>query len=1095
MRRWLLLSLLLSSLVQADKIPSPKEFLGHDVCEDYYLANYQELTAYWNELDKRSDRLSVESIGKTEDGRDQLMCVITDPGNRRNLQSYRKASERLARAKDFKNDDDARNFARKQKAIIWIDGGLHASEVLVAQQLIEMAYRLTTAQDAETKRILMDCVILLAHANPDGHDWVADHYMRRSDPKTRSAAGLPFLYQKYCGHDNNRDFYANNMAETRNINRILYSTWYPQIVYNHHQSAPAGTIMFVPPFRNPFNYHMDPMTAIATDLVGTHMHQRMIAEGKAGTAMRGSTLYSTWWNGGLRTTTYFHNMIGILTETWGSPNPGLLPFVQRFQIPSTDVPFPVEAGKMWHLRDSLEYEISANYAILDYASRYRERLLFDFYRAGRNSIERGSKDTWSRYPSRLTAGGAESLKKAENRDARMYVIPSNQPDFPTACKFVEKLMQCGIEVERIVDSGTSVSGVESGEFRVVTSASSGTGVPPVRTTSVPGLESGRQDRDDPATHDRDGHATWPVGSFVIRCDQAFRPHILDMFEPQDHPNDFQYPGGPPIPPYDNAGYTLAYQMGVRFYRVLENVLVLTERVIEVPRIAKFGAQETPTRIIFPSGELSAFAAVNVALKQGLHVTDARAFDPTIRGAKGWLNVFGESSALKKYVDNLKGGSVGALFEYCGTESPEAKLESERYFALISARDKAQPWPNPIGEQSPEVALMKKPRVALWDRYGGSMESGWTRYVLEQFAFDFDVVFPPDLDMGDLNSKYDCIILPNLAVPGPGGRVVGTGPGGETGEDDPEPSLFPRETVGDGSLAGVRVGPWLPSQWISGLDSPSPLEREQGSPVSETLSLPKGEGRGWLVPRGEGWLPTSFASFEQGVIASHPSSPSPFSPGRREGEAGAAFQGGGGAQPQSLAQDPTIPYFYRRRIGTIGEKTIKELRKFVENGGHLLCIGSSSINIARQLKLPVESALVDDKGVALPNTKFYIPGSVLKMKLNPGPLTRGMEDYVDAMFDESPAFRIAPPPTPLPATQGIRGEGEPLVVSFFDTDRPLRSGWAWGQETLKGTASVVDVPLGKGRVVLYGPEILFRAQSHGTFKLLFNAIFRSANGNR
>ena len=124
--------------------------------------------------------------------------------------------------------------------------------------------------------------------------------------------------------------------------------------------------------------------------------------------MRGSTLYSTWWNGGLRTTTYFHNMIGILTETWGSPNPGPLPFVQRFQIPSTDVPFPVEAGKVWHLRDSLEYEISANFAILDYASRYRERLLFDFYRAGRNQIEMGSRDTWSRYPARIAAGGAEA---------------------------------------------------------------------------------------------------------------------------------------------------------------------------------------------------------------------------------------------------------------------------------------------------------------------------------------------------------------------------------------------------------------------------------------------------------------------------------------------------------------------------------------------------------------------------------------------------------------------------------------------------------------------------------------------------------------
>jgi len=124
-----------------------------------------------------------------------------------------------------------------------------------------------------------------------------------------------------------------------------------------------------------------------------------------------------------------------------------------------------------------------------------------------------------------------------------------------------------------------------------------------------------------------------------------------------------------------------------------------------------------------------------------------------------------------------------------------------------------------------------------------------------------------------------------------------------------------------------------------------------------------------------------------------------------------------------------------------------------------------------------------------------------MKLNPGPLTLGMEDSVDAMFDNSPAFRLNEDrpldekrPSP-PDGVTAPGVGVPVgaarVVAFYDTDKPLRSGWAWGQEVLKGAAAVVDVPLGKGQVVLYGPEILFRGQSYGTFKLLFNAIFRSA----
>lgn len=876
MRRFLVLSgILLPAVSLAAKIPSPKDFLGHDVCEDYYLANYTELTNYWKELDRVSDRLTVESIGQTEEGRPQYMCVITDPSNRGALEAYRKGSERLARANTFKNDEDARNFAKKQKAVIWIDGGLHASESLVAQQLIEQAYQLVSRNDEENRRILKDCIILLVHANPDGNDLVANWYMRKPKPEDRSLAGLPVLYQKYIGHDNNRDFYGCNMAETRNINNQLYNVWYPQIVYNHHQSAPAGTIMFVPPFRNPFNYHMDPIVEIGTDLVGTHMHRRMIANGLPGTAMRGSTLYSTWWNGGLRTTTYFHNMIGILTETFGSPTPTQVPFTNRFQIPTTDVPMPVDAG-IWHFRQSLAYEIDANYAILDFASRYRERLLFDFYKAGRNQIDRGSKDNWTRYPSRITALGAEALKKPDLRDARTYVLPSDQPDFSAALKFVERLALTGIEV---------------------------------------GILKEKTDK-------------WPAGSFVVRSDQAFRPHILDMFEPQDHPNDFQYPGGPPIPPYDSAGYTLAYQMGVKFDRVLDPVKLDTK------------PYELETR------------------------TGSAKFNQNDKGVE--LRNIDVKGALPR--------SDSFSYLLLNDGSSNASVDEKNFY--LAQPDKGQPY--------------RRPRIALWDRYGGSMESGWTRWILEQFDFKFDVIFAPGLDWGDLNSKYDCIIFPDGAIPAAGGgaRNPGAGGGGETG------------------------------------DQPLPV---------------------------------------------------------------AMLQGG---QGNSLADDLTIPYMYRRRIGNISAKTIANLREFVENGGHVLCIGSSALNIARRFDLPIESALVDDKGANLPNTKFYIPGSILKMKLNKGPLTAGMGDYVDVMFDNSPAFTL---PDSFPATAlGTPPEkviGEPQIAGFYDTDKPLRSGWAWGQEVLKSKIGVADIPVGKGRVVMYGPEILFRGQSWGTFKLLFNAIVR------
>ena len=205
--------------------------------------------------------------------------------------------------------------------MIWIDGGLHATEVLGAQQLMETIYQFVSKNDEETLRILRDVIILASHANPDGMELVSDWYMRNADQKQRSTGALPRLYQKYVGHDNNRDFYMMNQPESTNMNRILYREWFPQIMYNHHQTGPAGTVMFSPPFRDPFNYVFDPLVVNTLDQVGAAMHTRFDAEGKPGVTTRSGSNYSTWWNGGLRTMAYFHNQVGLLTETIGNPTP------------------------------------------------------------------------------------------------------------------------------------------------------------------------------------------------------------------------------------------------------------------------------------------------------------------------------------------------------------------------------------------------------------------------------------------------------------------------------------------------------------------------------------------------------------------------------------------------------------------------------------------------------------------------------------------------------------------------------------------------------------------------------------------------------
>ena len=381
------------------EVTTPEEAFGFQIGADYQLATYAQLTGYWQTLARESDRMRLESIGQTAEGRDQWMAIITSPENHRLLDRYQEIAQRLARAEGL-SDDEARALAAEGKAVVWIDGGLHATEVLGAQQLIELVYQMVSGTDPETLRFLDDVILLAVHCNPDGHDLVADWYLREPDPEQRTTRGLPRLYQKYVGHDNNRDFYMSVQPETTNMNRVLYREWFPQIVYNHHQSGPAGAVLFAPPFRGPFNYVYDPLIPLGLDLIGASMHSRFAVEGKPGATMTRGGTYSTWWNGGLRTTPYFHNMLGLLTEMIGNPTPIEIPFLPERQLPSVDTPYPL-APQPWHFRQSIEYSMSANRAVLDVASRHREQFLFNIYRMGRNSIERGSQDTWTTSPSRV----------------------------------------------------------------------------------------------------------------------------------------------------------------------------------------------------------------------------------------------------------------------------------------------------------------------------------------------------------------------------------------------------------------------------------------------------------------------------------------------------------------------------------------------------------------------------------------------------------------------------------------------------------------------------------------------------------------------
>jgi hypothetical protein len=186
------------------QITSPREHFGFSIGDDYHLATYTQFDDYWHKLAAESPRMVLEDIGPTAEGRRQLMAIVTSPDNHQNLDRYRDISRRLALAEGL-TDEEAQELAKQGRAVVWIDGGLHGSEVLGAHQLIEMSYQMVSRTDEETMRFLDNVIVLLTQANPDGMEIVSGWYMRETDPTKRSTDDLPRLYHKYVGHDNNRD--------------------------------------------------------------------------------------------------------------------------------------------------------------------------------------------------------------------------------------------------------------------------------------------------------------------------------------------------------------------------------------------------------------------------------------------------------------------------------------------------------------------------------------------------------------------------------------------------------------------------------------------------------------------------------------------------------------------------------------------------------------------------------------------------------------------------------------------------------------------------------------------------------------------------
>jgi len=646
---------------------SPEEFLGHKVGADRKLADYNQILAYFERLDKESGRISVLTIGKTTLGKPMIMAVITSEENMARLKTYREITKRLRDARGL-TTEEAKRLSKEGKVIIMITCSLHSSEIAASQMAMELAHKLVTGQvSLDVDRVLKEVIVLLVPTtNPDGHQMVTDWYRKYVGTKYEGGR-MPWLYHHYAGHDNNRDWFMLNLAETKAITKVLYHDWIPQIHIDEHQMGETDARLFVPPFMDPPNPNVHPLLWQGVGLCGMSMAYDLQKNDFKGVVY--GREYTGWWDGACDNTGWLHNTICLLSEmasvNIASPiyvDPTELPKLnieKRMQLPD---PWP---GGWWRLRDIVDYELSFSLSLIKTAFLHKEDFLYNFYKMCRDSIE-----------------------KTEEEQPFAFVIPKTQHDYPSMLRMLDILMSGGAEIHKAKEDFVA-----------------------------------------------DGK-TYPAGSFVVLMSQPYRPYVQTLLEKQKYPDMRLYPGGPPIPPYDTAGWTFPLQMGVRCDRIHNPFKTNLTKLEKVLYSSMPPPQKNSSFIVLDSRLNNSYSIV-------FHL---------IKDKEDKVEIYRSKDIIKKDGFNVAAGS----FLIKNTPHIQAVIPGllEKWHVKAYVLESVNEIPK---------TLLKKHRVGLYQSWRSNMDEGWTRYVFDDMEIPFVTLHNKDFKATkkskvNLNSKFDVIVF-------------------------------------------------------------------------------------------------------------------------------------------------------------------------------------------------------------------------------------------------------------------------------------------------------------------------------------------------
>jgi hypothetical protein len=675
-----ILTLFLLTAVAAAQaqIPTPESVLGFEPGADFELATYEQSVDYFHQLASASDRITMIRVGRTSEGRDWWAALVSSPENLATVEKYRDVADQLAHPADL-TDTAARDLARQGKAIVDISGGLHASEVAGAQHMIGLAYELVTSEEPRIAAIRDNVISFLwPSLNPDGQTMVADWYASNVGTSFE-VAPMPQLYQKYIGHDNNRDGYMLNMVESRVLARV-WQNWDPQVIHVHHQSSPFPTRIWLPPFAEPIATEAPPLMSRTVNTIGMTIAQMLESQGLPGAVHMG-TGFDAWYPGYVDYLPLMQNQAAYWTETalyrYATP---YFYTLQDFPAGRRDLrveslyPSPWQGG-WWRLADAVEYMHVSSIAVLDYAAKYREDLLYNRYQSGRDQI--------------ATFGGSNPTAYFVHQDQRDPVAP---------VEMLRRLAYNGLRIYQLTDPVTQ----------------------------------------EGLTH--------PAGTWVLPMDQEFAALARQILGVQTYPDLREYPEGPPEQPYDAAGWTLPYQMGVD---VIEASGPLDPEVRAAMQLVQGEALPWDTEGLDPSpfdrvtgvGFDSHPVAAGIVPPKGSISGSGSALilDPSQNNTFRALNQAWDLGATVRAGDGM--------YQITGiSESDRTQIVQD--YALRATRGRAS------------GVEVDRPRLGMYRPWSPSMDEGWTRWLLEQYGYEFVNLRDSDIHAGDLRARFDVILLPS-----------------------------------------------------------------------------------------------------------------------------------------------------------------------------------------------------------------------------------------------------------------------------------------------------------------------------------------------